>query len=212
MTGTAGSISAPELSRAQRHRRLTLALIVAAAAFLALFSGSLWTAGSTGHEIVEFSGLGLIVLAIVGRTWCTIYIGGRKKHVLVADGPYSLCRNPLYVFSILGVTGIGLATGSILVGLGLGLAFWLVFDRIVRREEVYLREHHGAAFAAYCAAVPRWRPNFACWRDAPSVEAQPERIVVTFREASLMLIALPLLELVEWAQGSGWLPVLFHLP
>ena len=165
-----------------------------------------------GHEIVAFTSLAFILLAIVGRTWCTIYIGGRKKHVLVADGPYSLCRNPLYVFSIVGVTGIGLATHSILIGLGLGLAFWVVFDRIVRLEEVYLAQHHGAAFAAYCAAVPRWRPHVAGWRNAQSVEVYPERIVVTFREAALMLVALPLLELVEWAQGSGWLPVLFHLP
>ena len=60
--------------------------------------------------------------------------------------------------------------------------------------------------------MPRWRPNFAGWSDVESLEAQPERIVVTFREAALMLIALPLLELVEWAQDSGWLPVLLHLP
>jgi protein-S-isoprenylcysteine O-methyltransferase Ste14 len=212
MTGLSQTISAPELSQAQRRRRLTLALIVGCAAVLALVNESLWHPGGPIHEIIEFTGLAFIVVAIVGRTWCTIYIGGRKKHVLVADGPYSLCRNPLYVFSIFGVTGIGLATGSIMVGLILGLAFWFVFDRIVRREEVYLAEHHGAAFAEYAAHVPRWRPNFAGWSDVESLEAQPERIVVTFREAALMLIALPLLELVEWAQDSGWLPVLLHLP
>jgi len=60
--------------------------------------------------------------------------------------------------------------------------------------------------------VPRWRPRFKGWMDVESLEAQPERIVVTFREAALMLIALPALELVEWAQNSGWLPVLLHLP
>lgn len=212
MTGTTTTISAPELSRAQKRRRATLALVVAAAALLALVSQSLWAPGGALHEIVEFTGLALIVLAIVGRTWCTIYIGGRKKHVLVADGPYSLCRNPLYVFSIAGVAGIGMATGSLLVGLGLAAAVWFVFDRVVRREELYLAEHHGAAFAAYRAVTPRWLPRFSAWHDVEAVEAQPERIVITFREAALMLVALPLLELVEWLQESGWLPVLLHLP
>ncbi len=206
------TISAPELSRAQRRRRFTLALIVGCAAVLALVNESLWQPGGPVHELIEYTGLACIVVAIIGRTWCTIYIGGRKKHVLVADGPYSLCRNPLYVFSIFGVVGIGFATGSIVVGAALGLAFWFVFDRIVRQEEIYLTEHHGAAFATYAAQVPRWWPNFSGWTDVASLEAQPERIFVTFREASLMLIALPLLEAVEWAQGSGWLPVLLRLP
>jgi protein-S-isoprenylcysteine O-methyltransferase Ste14 len=35
------------------------------------------------------------------RLWSTLYIGGRKRVVLVSDGPYSLCRNPLYVGTFL---------------------------------------------------------------------------------------------------------------
>lgn len=212
MTARPATITAPQLARAQRRRRAMLALVVAAAAVLALVSQSLWLPGGPLHEVIEYTGLALIVAAIVGRTWCTLYIGGRKKHVLVADGPYSLNRNPLYVFSVLGVTGIGLATGSLIVGLGLGLAVWFVFDRVVRREELYLAQHHGAAYAAYCAATPRWGLALANWRDAEIVEARPERLVITFREAAIMLVALPLLELVEWAQSTGWLPVLLHLP
>lgn len=212
MAAPSDTITAPELARAQRRRRAMLALVVAAAALLALVSQSIWVPGGPLHEIVEWTGLALIVVAIVGRTWSTLYIGGRKKHVLVADGPYSLNRNPLYVFSIVGVTGIGLGTGSLLVGLGLGLAVWFVFDRVVRREELYLARHHGAAYAAYCAVTPRWGLALGNWHDAEIVEARPERLVITFREASLMLVALPLLELVEWAQADGWLPVLLHLP
>ena len=205
-------VSGAELQVRQRRRRLALALIVAIAAAAAVVTDSLWTAGGTIHEAIEFTGLALIVLCVVGRTWSTLYIGGRKKHVLVTDGPYSLCRNPLYVFSVTGATGIGLATGSLAVGLLLGAAIWFVFDRIVRHEEAWLGQHHAGAFAAYAAATPRWLPRLSAWRDVESVEAQPERLVITFREALLLLVALPALELVEWAQGSGWLPVLLHLP
>lgn len=206
------SPGAPDLHRAQKRRRLSLAAIVAVAAAFALFARSSWGSGSAVHEIVEFAGLALIVACMLGRTWCTLYIGGRKKHVLVTDGPFSLCRNPLYVFSTLGAAGIGLTTGSIVVGLVLGLAIGFVFDRVVRREEEWLLAHHGAAYADYCAATPRWLPRLRNWKDTEMVEARPRLLAITFREASLLLIALPAMELVEWLQGAGWLPVLLNLP
>ena len=31
--------------------------------------------------------------------WATLYVGGRKETVLVTDGPYSACCNPLYLES-----------------------------------------------------------------------------------------------------------------
>ena len=202
----------PDLHRAQKRRRLSLAAIVAVAAGFALVTRSGWGAGSPLHEIVEFAGLGLIVACVLGRTWCTLYIGGRKKHVLVTDGPFSLCRNPLYVFSTLGAAGIGLTTGSIVVGLVLGLAIGLVFDRVVRREEAWLLAHHGEAYADYCAATPRWLPRLGNWRDTELVEVRPRLLAITFREASILLVALPAMELVEWLQDAGWLPVLLNLP
>lgn len=42
----------------------------------------------------------------MGRIWCSIYISGYKNNKLVMEGPYSLCRNPLYLFSYLGGVGI----------------------------------------------------------------------------------------------------------
>ena len=42
----------------------------------------------------------------MGRIWYSIYISGYKNNKLVMEGPYSLCRNPLYLFSYLGGVGI----------------------------------------------------------------------------------------------------------
>jgi protein-S-isoprenylcysteine O-methyltransferase Ste14 len=201
------------LSSLQKRRRFYLASIVFLAAFTSLFCGAIWDGADHGiHEAIEFTGLGLVVVCILGRTWCTLYIGGRKKEELVCMGPYSLFRNPLYVFSISGVVGIGLTTGSLLAGLVLGLLIFLVFDWIVRHEEVYLANAFGAPFAEYCRKTPRWLPRFSAWQDAESVEARPRLMAVTFREALLLLIALPLLEGIEWLQASGFLPVLLRLP
>jgi protein-S-isoprenylcysteine O-methyltransferase Ste14 len=54
----------------------------------------------------------LIGCATVGRLWCAQYIAGYKNDVLVKWGPYSICRNPLYFFSLLGGIGVGLCTES----------------------------------------------------------------------------------------------------
>jgi protein-S-isoprenylcysteine O-methyltransferase Ste14 len=35
------------------------------------------------------------------RFWATLYLGGRKGSSVIAEGPYSVCRNPLYLGSFL---------------------------------------------------------------------------------------------------------------
>ena len=77
-------------------------------AALMLFSQSYWQPDTPVHEALELAGVALIGVAILGRTWSSLYIGGRKNSVLVQYGPYSLMRNPLYTFSFIGALGIGL--------------------------------------------------------------------------------------------------------
>ena len=42
----------------------------------------------------------MILICILGRTWATLYIGGQKQRELVTKGPYSVVRNPLYLFTL----------------------------------------------------------------------------------------------------------------
>lgn len=60
--------------------------------------------------LLETISLLLIVIATVGRsTWSSLYISGDKEHRAVCEGPYAILRNPLYMFSFVGVFGLGLA-------------------------------------------------------------------------------------------------------
>ena len=101
------------LSRAQFRRRLVIGFAAALATLALLFVGSSWRLHSPStYKLIQLAGLTLILLAIAGRTWCAVYIGGRKKVSLVQNGPYALVRHPLYTFSIIGAAGIGALMGK----------------------------------------------------------------------------------------------------
>ena len=74
----------------------TLAIILA-------LSSSEWHFQSSFIEhILWFFGWLFVGIGVMGRIWCSLYISGFKNAKLVTEGPYSLCRNPLYLFSYLG--------------------------------------------------------------------------------------------------------------
>src|SRR5262245_14008421 len=109
------------LQAVQRKRKLALTLGAALWLLAMLVTQSRWRTGAPYlYLLIAGVGLVLILLGILGRTWCTLYIGGLKKRELVTAGPYSLVRNPLYVFSALGAAGIGAQTGSALLAVLLG--------------------------------------------------------------------------------------------
>ena len=200
------------LSQVQQLRKLVLWLAVLpfTAAFFAV--APLWREGSSGEEAIEMAAFGLIALAVLGRTWCTLYIGGRKKRALVDTGPYSLSRNPLYLFSVAGALGIGMTTGSLTLGLLLAAFTFFVFDQVIRREEAFLGAQFGPAYIDYGRRTPRWLSLHAMWRDAAQLDVRPKLVLTTFRDASLMLMALPVVEGIETLRGLAGLPVLLLLP
>lgn len=203
---------ADRLSQVQRRRRrfaqgsgLLLLLVL-------LFTESMWPSETFLHESLEMLGYALIMVCIAGRTWCALYIGGRKKKMLVDQGPYSVSRNPLYLFSVIGGLGVGLQAGNLVTGLVLALFVFMLFRVVIAQEETFLKSRFAEEFAAYAARVPRWGPRLSAWHSDLELVVQPRLVLVTFRDALWFLVAIPLLEGIELAQNAGWLPVLLHLP
>lgn len=201
-----------DLQRVQRIRKLAVLV-----ALIGLVGASLVTQSSDGidgewHERVEVIGLVAIVLSIVGRAWCSLYIGGRKKSEIVDRGPYSITRNPLYVFSYIGAFGIGAQSGSATIGFAFVLAAMVVFYMTVKREEAFLEREFGAVYAAYKARTPRFWPRFSLWRDEEQLTIRPALFVTTILDGLIFLLAIPVFELIDVGQASGWLQVMAHLP
>jgi len=130
----------------------------------------------------------------------------------VQCGPYSIVRNPLYVFSLFGVVGICLGTGSFILTSIIALVSALIFRHLICLEERALLDQFGPAFTEYAARVPRLRPRFSLWRDAVTVDVIPKRVLRTFCDAALMLLALPAWDLIDTLQQMQILPVLLYLP
>jgi protein-S-isoprenylcysteine O-methyltransferase Ste14 len=72
-----------------------------------------WPEGGLVREVLEWSGYVAIVVCVLGRAWCATYIAGQESRELVDQGPCSIVRNPLYGFSLVGLTRVGLSSGSL---------------------------------------------------------------------------------------------------
>lgn len=174
---------------------------------LVLLTRPLWDAGWP-RDLTRLLGTLLIVAAVLGRFWAILYIGARKNKEVMQDGPYSLCRHPLYLFSTLGVAGFGLLLGSwIMAGL-VTLVIYAILSRTAAREERFLRAEFGAAYETYAREVPRILPRAAPIRTAPQILVSIAPLRMTYRDALVFLGFLPAAMLIDWTRAAGLWPML----
>lgn len=196
----------------QRLRRFTLAALIALVFFVLLFGQSIFPPETAIHEGIEMIGVVLIVIGIAGRLWSTLYIGGRKSVAVVTDGPYSVTRNPLYLFSSIAAVGVGAQMGSLTAMVGFGAACAAAFHVVILREEKFLSANLGAEYSDYIARVPRFFPNPSLYREGEPIGFRPDRLMLTLLDGLVFFVAMPVFELIDAAQQSGALPVLFRMP
>ncbi|MBU4531569.1 MAG: isoprenylcysteine carboxylmethyltransferase family protein [Hoeflea sp.] len=203
-----------DLGRVQKIRIAAFWIIALTLGSSLLFVRSGWedTApfGIGIEDVIELLGLGLIGIAVTGRLWATLYVGGRKSIELVQDGPYSVTRNPLYVFSTIGAFGVGMQTGSLLIGALAALITALVLILTARQEADFLRSKFGAEFEEYEKRVPMFFPRPSLYVEPETLQILPRRLYSTLFDGAFFFLAFPLLELVEVFQEQGLLPVLFN--
>lgn len=200
-----------DLGLVQRRRKWFAGLALLSLLGLTATAGTVGGEDGRWHEAVEMVGLVCITLAVVGRAWCSLYIGGRKKAEIVDRGPYSLTRNPLYLFSFLGASGMGAQTGSLVIAVLFTLTAIAVFRRTIIREERWLSAEFGATYAAYVARTPRFLPDPRLWRDEEELTIRPSFFLKTLRDGVVMFGAVPAMEAIEALHASGWLGHAFTL-
>lgn len=81
--------------------------------------------------------------------------------VLLKDGPFRYCRNPMTFGTILAYLGIGIAAGTP-AGIGLGMCFGAILVFYLKRfEERELAERFGDAYSQYKQETPFIIPRFS---------------------------------------------------
>ncbi|MFN3891668.1 MAG: methyltransferase family protein [Beijerinckiaceae bacterium] len=195
----------------QRARKIALRLLIACLLLGMPFVRSGYPSDEM-HETIKWMGRLLILAGIFGRAWCTMHIGGQKFTELVTYGPFSISRNPLYVFSLIATFGAGLQTASVLFAIVATLGVWIVIDATVRKEETALGARFGESYAAYCARTPRYLPRFSSWRGENVVSVNMQLFYKTILDGFLFFLVVPVAELFDWLQKLGYVPVLLKLP
>jgi protein-S-isoprenylcysteine O-methyltransferase Ste14 len=139
------------------------------------FAGSppLWT--NDGRVIARSAGAVVAACGLAILLWTAADFVRRGRgtpapydppRALVTSGLYQLSRNPMYVGVVSMILGQALwfgSSGALLYGVLAALAFHI---RVVMFEEPTLTRLFGAAYADYCAYVPRWVPHLRRARTA----------------------------------------------
>ena len=201
-------VLSPRLIRKARPVGLRIAATLTVVALL--YAEPLWADPSPIHDGLETLGSLLLAVGVLGRLWCTLYIAGKKSRQLVTDGPYALCRNPLYLFSFLLGAGMTLILQNAAVFAFFSVFFLAFHLMAISREERNLTEIFGAAYLDYCRQVPRLIPTLSNWRtvlDRQSMAVSWRHMARTMADSSAYLMALPLAELLEIWHRNGILPL-----
>lgn len=181
----------------QKIRIAILRMFFVLAIPLILFTRSAWMDPELVFEIMELFGVFLIIGAVLGRFWAILYIGAVKNKTIMQDGPYSVCRHPLYFFSTMGVVGFGVMLGSFVLTALLGGVAFVILSRTAAREEGFLRAEFGPSYDVYAARVPRIWPKLSLFQAEPTVTSSLIAMRTNFFDALVFLAFIPLAELME---------------
>ena len=166
----------------------------------------LWAIGCLAVSLLGLAVRAAVIGVVPVRT------SGRNRHRQVAEvlntaGPYSLCRNPLYVGNYLIWLGIFSYPHHAWLVACFTLAFWLYYERIIAAEEDFLQSRFGKAYEQFASTVPCVLPRWSNWRR--SHLAFSLRNVLRREYAGLLgiCLAFPLLNFAGHWLGEGRLLV-----
>lgn len=187
-------------------------LILLTTLLLMFITKSLIPAETYYHETIEYLGYFLIAICALGRIYSTAFLGGHKNQNLITYGAFSVVRNPLYFFSLLGMTGVALISGYMTFIIIIPVFFIVLYHFLIKREEGFLLSEFGDDYAVYIKSTPRLIPNLKLYNAPETIEVQPKFLGKAFKDAIWWFVAFPVIEMGEYLHETGILPTLFTLP
>ena len=141
---------------------------------LVIISSSLWEDKVPFVTSLLFLlGAILVGIASMGRLWSSVYIAGYKTCHLVTQGPFSMCRNPLYFFSLVGGLGVGFASETLLIPLLILIAFITYYPSVIKSEEAEMIKLHKQEYENYLKSVPMFFPKISLLKEPAEYTVKP---------------------------------------
>jgi protein-S-isoprenylcysteine O-methyltransferase Ste14 len=163
------------------------------------------------EELLALIGWVLVGIGVFGRIWSGSYISGSKNAKLVIDGPYSVCRNPLYFFSLIAGFGVMLVSETVILPIQFAALFWIYYAELITREEAVLLTLHGAAFEAYRARVPRFWPKFSLYSEPAEYVVSAARFRKNMADAIWFVVGAALIDFLEAMHELHYLPTILNI-
>ena len=195
------------------HLRIIVSRIFAVLliALILVSSSALSQSAPLLGALLSFIGLALVSVAVIGRMWCSLYIAGYKTDRLIDQGPYSISRNPLYFFSMMGAVGIGFSTETLIIPAIILICFMAYYPLVIRSEESGLLKIHGENFQRYMTTVPRFFPAWKRLVEPEEYPVKPRTYRRHMNDVIWFLLILGFLELVKSFHQMGILPTVLTL-
>lgn len=152
-------------------------------------------------------GIAAVAVATVGRLWCALYISGRKSSCLVDQGPYSICRHPLYLCNGLGILGLGLITESLLVTTALVLAILFLYPPVIRAEDSGLAAKF-PTHEKYIRTTPAVWPKLSLFRTEGYWSVHVDAFNRNLRDSIWFPLGAGVIQFTELLHELRWLPKL----
>jgi protein-S-isoprenylcysteine O-methyltransferase Ste14 len=194
-----------------RYRLRGTKIIVIALLLLLMVSQSKWDPEGFIDILFEMLGLFFVIACTLGRIWVSMYIAGYKNRELITVGPYSIMRNPLYFFNLLGAIGLGFSSESLLVLSILLLTFSINYPLVVVHEERKLIAHYGNKYLDYMNRTPRFFPKLSIFHEPEKYLVDSRRYRQAFLDGFLFLYANGALALIERLHENHVLPNFFTI-
>lgn len=186
------------MARALNKTRMRDSWLVALVSLvLILATRMLFAPREQWHETLELVGYLLVVICALGRIYTTAFLGGFKNTKIIDYGPFSVVRNPLYVFSLIGIAGISLMSLHLSVMLFAPIAIFFIYYFLVRREEAHLAETLGQKYEEYCARTPRFLPRLSLYHAPEVITVNVRYLHRAVLDAFWWFVPFPLFEFLD---------------
>jgi protein-S-isoprenylcysteine O-methyltransferase Ste14 len=192
--------------RTKLSRILAIIVIIAF-----IFGNQKYSLGNIQTGIIDVIALFLVTIGTLGRIWCAFYISGFKNKKVVTDGPYSVSRNPLYLYSLIGAIGIGLVSHSLAVLIFIILGFAIYYPFVIVGEERNLASILGQDYQNYLKRVPRFLPNFKLFTQPKEYSVKPKVFYKDLRDVAMFIITYCVIVLINLLKSNQIIPTFFDI-